>query len=386
MPQIQKVVFFIILTNLISFATPIFAQLEMVADGFQFVEGPIWKDGQLLFSDIPQSKIYSWNETDGKNIFLSPSGKSNGLALDHNGNLLMAQHGKRRIARLEADGTEIALATHYDGKKLNSPNDIAVMSDGTLFFTDPPYGVSSGQEELGYYGIYRISKSNEVQLLDKSLNRPNGIAFSEDEKKLYVTDAEARNIYTWDIVADTTIENKRLFAHINDDGYTDGLKVNELGRLFVTGPIGIWVYEPDGTLIETIPVPGQTSNCNWGGEDGKTLYITSGDAVYRYRSEITDVQNSIEIDPIHKSFKLYDVFPNPFNPATTIAYTVLEISKIQISVYNMLGQKVDELVNEVNIAGTYNNIWNAKKFSSGNYIVVLKTNSTILSKKMTLLK
>jgi len=262
MSKIHGKMIFISLTIVLCFLSPVFAQLEKVADGFQFVEGPVWKDGQLLFSDIPANKIYYWNKTDGKGIFLNSSGNSNGLALDMEGNLLMAQHGKRRIAKLNADGIEMALATHYDGKKLNSPNDIAVKSDGSIFFTDPPYGINSGQEELGYYGIYRISPNGEVYLLDKTLYRPNGITFSVNEELLYVTDSEARNIYVWDVIADTTIENKRLFAHLDPDGYTDGLKVDSLDRIFVTGPIGVRVYTADGSVIDTMAVPGQTSNCN----------------------------------------------------------------------------------------------------------------------------
>jgi len=269
MSKIHKKISALSLVIVLCFSLPVFGQLERVVGGFQFVEGPVWMDGQLLFSDIPANKIYSWNETDGLGIFLNSSGNSNGLALDLDGNLLLAQHGKRRIAKLEPDGTETALATHYDGKRLNSPNDMAVKSDGSIFFTDPPYGVSSANEELGYYGIYRISPDGEVYLLDKSLHRPNGITFSVDEKLLYVTNAEARNIYVWDVIADTTIENRRLFAHLEPDGYTDGLKVDSLNRIFVTGPIGVRVYAADGTVLDTIAVPGQTSNCNWGDEDGQ---------------------------------------------------------------------------------------------------------------------
>ena len=387
MTQIQIVVYRILIIFLISIASPIFGQLEKVIGGFQFTEGPVWKDGQILFSDIPQNRVYKWSDANGRGIYLSPSGNSNGLALDLDGNLLLAQHGNRRVAKIDSNGTEIALATHYDGKRLNSPNDIAVKSDGAIFFTDPPYGVSSGDEELGYYGIYRLNKNGDVQLLDKSLYRPNGITFSVDEKILYVTDAEERDIYMWDVVSDTTIENKRLFTNISSpDGYADGLKVNSLGRVFVTGPQGVHVYEADGTALEIIEVPGQTSNCNWGDEDGKTLYITSGEGVYRYRSEITGVQNNSGNENIFNSFALHNNYPNPFNPSTTISYTVPKTSEVKISIYNMLGQKVDELVNEVKNAGTYNISWNAEAFSSGIYITVLKANSTFLSKEMILLK
>lgn len=245
----------------------------------------MWKDGSLIFSDIPASKIYKWSPDSVTTVFLEPSGNSNGLSFDKNGNLILAQHGERSIARLETDGSQTVLASHYEGKKLNSPNDIAVKSDGSIFFTDPPYGISKEQEELGYYGIYRISPAGEVQLLDKTLRRPNGIVFSPDEKKLYVNDCEAKIIYMWDVVSDTAIANKKQFAVTNLDGYgVDGMKVDLHGNLYSTGPNGLWVFSPDGTLLKTIEVPGQVTNCNWGGKDGNTLLITSGSEVYSLSS------------------------------------------------------------------------------------------------------
>ncbi|MCB0750281.1 MAG: SMP-30/gluconolactonase/LRE family protein [Ignavibacteriae bacterium] len=263
-----------------------FAQLEKVVEGFQFTEGPVWKDGSILFSDIPTNKIYMWNEKEGLTVFLEPSGNSNGLAIDKDGNLLLAQHGKRRLAKLSSDGKEVSLADNYFGSKLNSPNDIAVKSDGTIFFTDPPYGINSEQEELGYYGIFKLGTDGKLRLLDNSLRRPNGIAFSPDEKLLYVTNSETKDIYVWD-VADGKITNKRLFAKLEPNGGGDGLKVNSKGRLFVSGSFGIWIFESDGNLLESFEVPGQTTNCTFGDDDGKTLYITSGNALYKYRSKYT---------------------------------------------------------------------------------------------------
>ena len=273
----------ILLVIMLSVSNPVFAQLEKIATGFQFIEGPVWHNDRLLFSDVPANKIFSWHKKEGKKVFLDASGNSNGLALDAEGNLLMAQHGKRRIAMLKADGTEIALATHYQGKRFNSPNDMAVKSDGSVFFTDPPYGIDAKQEELGFYGIYRIHPDGKVQLLDKTLQRPNGIAFSADEKLLYVTDSQASDIYQWDVLADATLKNKRLFAHLEGDRYGDGLKIDTSGKLFVASSTGIKVYKADGTLLDTIAVPGgKTSNCNWGGKAGKILFITSGDSLYKY--------------------------------------------------------------------------------------------------------
>ena len=269
------------------------AEPEKIADGFRFVEGPVWVDGTgLLFSDIPANIVYRWSPESGIEVYLNPSGNSNGLALDAENRLLLAQHGKRRLARIETDGTETALATHYKGKRLNSPNDIAVKSDGSVFFTDPPYGISPEQEELGFYGIYRLSPSGSLQLLDNSMQRPNGIAFSPDETKLYVGDSKSNNIYVWDVTDDTLISNKHQFAHMEGPSSTDGMKVDKEGHLFSTGPFGVWVYAPDGTVLDTIKVPGQTTNCNWGDDDGRTLYITSGSAVYRIRIGESAVSSS----------------------------------------------------------------------------------------------
>jgi gluconolactonase len=267
-----------------------FSQLEKVAEGFQFVEGPVWKDGAIIFSDIPANKIYRWNDKDGLSVFLEPSGNSNGLALDVDGNLLLAQHGKRRLAKIYHDGREFSLIENYNGKKLNSPNDFAVKSDGSIFFTDPPYGIGADQEELGFYGIFRLSTNGDLHLLDNSLRRPNGIAFSPDENLLYVTNSGTNEIFVWDVV-DTTIVNKRLFVKMEPNGKGDGLKINSKGRLFVAGSVGVWILDSDGTFLEMVEVPGQTTNCNWGDEDGKSLYITSGNAVYRYRSKLTTYEN-----------------------------------------------------------------------------------------------
>lgn len=266
--------------------TILFSQLEKVTEGFQFTEGPVWKDGSILFSDIPANKIFKWNTKDGLSVFLEPSGNSNGLANCKDGSLLMAQHGKRRLAKLLKDGKEISLSDNFYGNKFNSPNDLAVKSDGSIFFTDPPYGIDPKEEELGYYGIFRLSSSGKIYVLDNSLRRPNGIAFSPDEKLLYVTNSETNDIYVWD-VKDSTITNKRIFAKMEPDGFGDGMKVDKMGRLFIAATKGIWIYENNGSLLESFEVPGQTTNCAFGDEDGKSLYITSGNAVYKYRSKLT---------------------------------------------------------------------------------------------------
>ncbi|MEJ5350572.1 MAG: SMP-30/gluconolactonase/LRE family protein [Melioribacteraceae bacterium] len=358
--------------------------VEKIADGFQFVEGPVWKDDVLLFSDIPANTVYRWKPDSGVSIFLKPSGNSNGLALDKNGNLLLAQHGLRQIARLEKDGTLTSLATHFDGKRLNSPNDIAVKSDGSIFFTDPPYGINSNQEELRFYGIYRISPSGNLQLLDKTLYRPNGIAFSPDEKKLYVSDSEARVIYVWDVVNDSVIANKKRFAFMPPQGYADGMKVDKFGFIFEAGPIGIWVFNPNGSVVDTIPIPGQTTNCCFG-EDGKTLFVTSGNAVYRVKNIYTDIKEK-NFDE-KKSFQLNYNYPNPFNSETIISYSINEPAHVKLILYDELGREIDTLINEYQTANTYQISLNAENLSSGIYFYQISAgNKFSETKKMVLIR
>ncbi|MCK5457797.1 MAG: SMP-30/gluconolactonase/LRE family protein, partial [Melioribacteraceae bacterium] len=238
--------------------------VEKVAEGFNFIEGPVLKDGKILFSDIPENTIFQFEESKGVTEYYKPSGNSNGLALNSNGELILAQHGKRRVAKISKSGNEIPLVEKYNGKLLNSPNDMAIHSDGSIFFTDPPYGIRSEQEELGFYGIYKLTTSGELFLLDKSLIRPNGIALSPDESKIYVSDSRAKKIFVWDILDDRTIGNKSLLIEMEGKGSADGLKVSKSGTIYSTGPKGIWVINVDGSVDTIINVPGQITNCNWG--------------------------------------------------------------------------------------------------------------------------
>ncbi len=262
------------------------AKLEKIATGFVFVEGPVWKDGfGLLFSDMQSANtMYRWTEDSGTSVYLKPSGISNGLTYDNNGNLIMAQTQLRRVARLESDGSQTVLASHYKGKKFNSPNDLVVKSDGSIFFTDPDFNVPEGEStELSHKGIYRISTTGKVTLIDDTFDKPNGICFSPDEKKLYVCESPKCIIYVWDVINDSTISNKREFYRIPQKGYADGMKTDPAGNLYCTGPGGVWIISPQGKYLDKIETPETPTNCNWGDSDRKTLYITANTSVYRIR-------------------------------------------------------------------------------------------------------
>jgi gluconolactonase len=349
-------------------------KVEKIWSGFSFVEGPVWIDTLgLLFSDIPANKVYRFNLDSTINTYLTPSGRSNGLALDKSGSLVMAQHLERQVARLEANGTITPLATHFEGKRLNSPNDLAVKSDGSIFFTDPPYGLNDqgGVSELGYNGIYRLSTSGEVQLLDNSLSRPNGIAFSPDESKLYVDDSETRRIYVWDVVNDTAITNKRQFAFMQPSGYADGMKVDSLGYLYVAGPIGIWIFSPDGVAVDTIPIPEQTTNCGWGGPYHDILYVTSGSSIYRIskNQQLTPPTFQVKIAGDEKE-SLFS-YPNPFHNNLMVECFLPNSGNNKIMIYNITGELMAILLDQFSSAGQYRFSWDASGEPPGIYFIVL---------------
>lgn len=270
------------------------AKLEKVAGDFQFIEGPIWHpDGFLLFSDIPANIIYKFASNQQVEVFRRPSGKANGNTLDKENRLLTAEHENRRVSRTEKDGKVITLADRYEGKRLNSPNDLVVKSDGSIYFTDPSYGVTKDQEELGFYGVYRLASDGKLTLLVKDLVLPNGIAFSPDEQKLYVNNSEAKYIAVFDVKPDGTVTNERLFADLKDasqGGVPDGLKVDLEGNVYSTGPGGVWILSPDGKLLGKISVPETATNVAWGESDRKTLYITANTSLYRIRLKIAGVR------------------------------------------------------------------------------------------------
>jgi gluconolactonase len=284
---------------------PSSATLERVADGFAWVEGPLWnrKEGALLFSDVKQNAVFRWKEGAGVSVYLKPSGYTgsapfagiepgaNGLAYDPQGRLVLAQHGDRRIARLEADGARTNLVDRYEGKRINSPNDVVFKSNGDLYFTDPPFGLPSTFDDPGkellFQGVYRLSKSGRLTLLTRELKGPNGIAFSPDEKTLYLTDVSNDVWLAYEVRPDGTLGARRVFAsaapfRMNGPGGADGLKTDREGNLFASGPGGIYVFAPDGTHLGSILTGVATSNCAWGG-DGSVLYITADTTIYRIR-------------------------------------------------------------------------------------------------------
>jgi len=239
------------------------AKPVQITTGIEQPEGPVWKDGVgLLFSDIKDNKIYKWTQNGGKQIYLNPSDSSNGLTLDRQGRLILTQMRLRRVSRQESDGTITPLASTYAGKKFNSPNDVVVKSNGSVFFTDPNYNIPYPyKSELGFQGIYRISPAGSMVLLDKTLNEPNGICFSPDETKLYVNDTVGGIIWVWDVLNDSTITNKRKFFTVPvSGGYTDGMKIDPSGNIYCAGSNGIWIVSPDGIYIDRIAMTDSPSN------------------------------------------------------------------------------------------------------------------------------
>jgi sugar lactone lactonase YvrE len=265
-------------------------EVERVAGGFKFTEGPVWHpDGFLLFSDIPANTIYKWQPGQETTIFRQPSGNANGNTLDRSGRLITAEHGNRRVSLTENNGEIVTLADRYQEKQLNSPNDLVVKSDGSIYFTDPPYGIKSEQEELGFYGVYRLTPDGTLTLLVNDFVRPNGIALSPDETKLYVNDSQKGHIRVFEINSDGKLDNGKLFAELkpfSEEGAADGLKVDIKGNVYSTGPGGVWIFSPKGEQLGIIKTPEPPTNIAWGNRDRQTLYITANTSIYRISLKI----------------------------------------------------------------------------------------------------
>jgi gluconolactonase len=274
------------------------AKVEKLVGDLGFIEGPVWikSGGYLVFSDIPNDELKKWTPSGGLTTFRKPSQNANGNILDREARLLTAEHTGRRVAIQEKDGAVKTVVDSFEGKKLNSPNDVVVKSDGTIWFTDPEYGLKNdpnakgrklGKEQDGNYVYRHDPKTGRTTAVVKDFVQPNGLAFSPDEKKLYIADSGTpKHIRVFDVKADGTIDNSRVLFDATARGKSrrglpDGLKIDAEGNLFATGPGGVLVFSPDGKHLGTIQTGQATSNCAFGGADGRTLYMTADDYLMR---------------------------------------------------------------------------------------------------------
>ncbi len=278
-------------------------KIEKLSGGFMFTEGPLWRtEGgpHLLFSDVRGNAIYKWDAGSGEvSDFRKPvfegeyeEGRyvgSNGLTRDPQGRLIICEHGNRRILRIEQDNEETVIAERYNSKRLNSPNDIVYKSDGWAYFTDPPYGLAGLDDdpakELDFNGIYRLGPDGELELLNDKQTRPNGLGFSPDEKTLYVANSDAAHKVwmAYGVKDDGSLDEGRVFADATSEtaeGLPDGLKLDKQGNLYLTGPGGVWIYNPEGKHLGSIQPEEVPANVAWG-DDGKTLYMTARTGLYR---------------------------------------------------------------------------------------------------------
>jgi gluconolactonase len=273
--------------------------VERVAGGLWFTEGPVWRPGELLFSDIPNKRIARWRKLEeGPELTTYARGSSNGLTLDNQGRVLAAEHDGRRVTRVDDDGTRTVLAERFQGKRLNSPNDIVCRSDGSIYFTDPPYAVQPSRpgtprpdgwwtkpidgKEQPCHGVYRIAPDGGLHLVVDDFALPNGLAFSPDESVLYIDDSARKVIRAFTVRPDGSLADGRVLLDMasSDPGVPDGLKVDVHGNVFSTGPGGIWVCDAHGALLGRIVLPELPANLAWG-EDGSVLFVTARTSVYR---------------------------------------------------------------------------------------------------------
>lgn len=286
---------------------PTNAVIEKLAEGFDWSEGPVWRssDDSLLFSDVPQNTVFAWKPGEVRE-FLKPSGRetpsvpgqrepgSNGLTFDGQERLVLCQHGDRRIARLEPDGSKTPLVESFEGKRFNSPNDLVYRSNGDLYFTDPPYGLpqldKDPAKELPFQGVFRLATDGTLTLLTRELSFPNGLAFSPDEKTLYVANSDPQRAIwmAFEVKPDGTLGSGREFYDATPlrkgrRGLPDGMKVDCQGNLFATGPGGVLIFSPDGRHLGTLNTGEATANCAWG-DDGATLYITADSYLCRVKT------------------------------------------------------------------------------------------------------
>lgn len=297
------------------------AQLQKVADGFSFLEGPVWvrKGGYLLFNDVPANAIYKWTPGGKVSVFLKPSGYtgndpsygreidngrkkirvigSGAVTLDRQGRIVFCAQGDRDVVRIEKDGRRMVLADRFEGKRLNSPNDLVYKSDGALYFTDPPAALPKGDDdpakELPFDGVFLL-KDGKLQVLDKTFSRPNGLAFAPGEKQFYVNDSLKRTIMRFEVRPDDTIANGQVFIDMTADsapGAPDGMKVDRKGNVYCTGPGGLWIISPEGKHLGTVRTPERITNLAFGNADGKALYITGRTGnLYRIQLKVAGIR------------------------------------------------------------------------------------------------
>jgi gluconolactonase len=275
-------------------------RVERLATGFTFTEGPVWhpRDGYLLFSDMPADIRRKWTPDGTVVEVMNPSNKCNGLTYDADLNLLVCEHSTSSVVREQPDGTRETLATHYQGKELNSPNDIVVHSSGAIYFTDPTYGRWPGfgverEQDLDFQGVYRLApEGGDPQLLADDFGQPNGLCFSPDESLLYVNDTERAHIRVFDVGSDGSISGSRVFAEAIGDGdlakggLVDGMKADERGSIWVTGPGGVWVFSAAGEHLGVVEIPESVGNLHWGGPEWKWMFVPASTSVYRFETMV----------------------------------------------------------------------------------------------------
>jgi gluconolactonase len=265
---------------------------EIISGGHSFTEGPYWHpEGYLLFSDIPANRVYKWVEGEETQVYMEPSGNSNGIAADTDGSILLAQH-RGSVARVSADGSGYEIiAGSYEGLRFNSPNDLDVRSDGIIYFTDPPFGVSPEDRELDFSGVYMLTPDGTLSLVYDAFDYPNGITFNAEETILYVNDSATGDIKAFEIDDNGLPQNPRTFANIgamgSGKGAADGMITDIYGNLYTTGPRGLTIFNKDGEQQHLIPFEEQITNLEWGGADASQLFITGANNVYRFQMNTT---------------------------------------------------------------------------------------------------
>ena len=266
---------------------------QVIATGFGFTEGPVWHpDGYLLFSDIPASIIYKWAPGGTPEPFITSSRESNGLTYDRQGRLVACEHSGRQVSRIAENGRMMTVVDSYEGMRLNSPNDLVVHSSGSIYFTDPPYGIDPDPGELGIRGVYRVDPDGGIKMLVSDFVRPNGLAFSPDESVLYVDDSRRRHIRAFDVHEDGALSNDRVFLDMNAPavGNPDGMKVDTQGNVYCCGAGGLWVMDPSGNHLGTVELPELPANLAFSGPDNRIIYLTARTSLYSLQVNVPGIR------------------------------------------------------------------------------------------------